>query len=221
MSDIVDTTEMYIKSIYEMTEDAVVPMRARIVERLKQSGPTVSQTVARLQSHGLVDIDDNRQLSLTEQGQKIAQIVVTKHRYVERLLVDKLGYPWEKAHEEACKWEHVVGDDMLEYFKNFLGDVDTDPYGNPIPLSSKVQPEGVSLIDFMKSVSGATKAVIVRLGEPIQADSDVISCFAQAQIMPGAEVEVEVNEDVYALTLAGTSATVHLDKTLAKHLFVK
>jgi DNA-binding transcriptional ArsR family regulator len=89
MSDLIDTTEMYLRTIFELSEEGIVPMRARITERLGQSGPTVSQTVARMQRDGLVEIDeDDRHLVLTESGAALATQVMRKHRLAECLLVD-------------------------------------------------------------------------------------------------------------------------------------
>ncbi|MDR3083788.1 MAG: metal-dependent transcriptional regulator, partial [Streptomyces sp.] len=108
MSGLIDTTEMYLRTIFELEEEGVVPMRARIAERLEQSGPTVSQTVARMERDGLVTVADDRHLELTEKGRELAVSVMRKHRLAERLLVDVIGLKWEEVHAEACRWEHVM-----------------------------------------------------------------------------------------------------------------
>ena len=108
MSELVDTTEMYLKSIYEMMEDGVVPLRARIVERLGHSGPTVSQTIARMERDGLVTVEDDRHIMLSKEGMKQATSVMRKHRLAELLLTEKIGMSWVDAHDEACRWEHVM-----------------------------------------------------------------------------------------------------------------
>ena len=101
----VDTTEMYLKVIYEMMEDGVAPLRARIVERLGHSGPTVSQTISRMERDELLSLEDDRKISLTEQGMRAATEVIRKHRLAERLLTDIIGLPWYEVHDEACRWE--------------------------------------------------------------------------------------------------------------------
>ena len=80
MGDLIDTTEMYLKTIFEMEEDGVTPLRARIVERLEHSGPTVSQTVSRMEHDGLVHVLGDRRLELTPEGRRQATEVVRKHR---------------------------------------------------------------------------------------------------------------------------------------------
>src|SRR3954464_706563 len=108
VSDLIDTTEMYLRTIYELVEEGIVPRRARIAERLRQSGPTVSQTVARMERDGLLTVEGDRQLHLTDTGRVHAVAVMRKHRLAELLLVNVIGLPYEEAHEEACRWEHVM-----------------------------------------------------------------------------------------------------------------
>ena len=110
MSDLIDTTEMYLRTIFELEEEGVVPMRARIAERLAQSGPTVSQTVARMERDGLVTVEGDRHLELTAKGRAHAIRVMRKHRLAECLLVEVIGLDWENVHAEACRWEHVMSD---------------------------------------------------------------------------------------------------------------
>ncbi|MFM2352399.1 MAG: hypothetical protein RL096_880, partial [Actinomycetota bacterium] len=110
MTDLIDTTEMYLRTILELEEEGQVPMRARIAERLDQSGPTVSQTVARMERDGLVIVTGERHLELTNQGRHEAVSVMRKHRLAERLLADVIGLEWELVHEEACRWEHVISE---------------------------------------------------------------------------------------------------------------
>ena len=133
MKDLVDTTEMYLRTIYELEEEGVIPLRARIAERLEQSGPTVSQTVARMERDGLVLVAPDRHLQLTPHGRELAVDVMRKHRLAERLLVDVIGLELEKVHSEACRWEHVMSDDVERRLIEVLDDPRTSPYGNPIP----------------------------------------------------------------------------------------
>src|SRR5690606_33732423 len=110
VNDLIDTTEMYLRIIFELEEEGIVPLRARIAERLNQSGPTVSQTVARMERDGLVVLSGDRHLQLTELGRQRATSVMRKHRLAERLLLDVIGLEWSEVHVEACRWEHVMSD---------------------------------------------------------------------------------------------------------------
>ena len=108
--ELIDTTEMYLRTIFELEEEGTVPLRARIAERLGQSGPTVSQTVARMERDGLVVVSGDRHLELTTSGRTYAVSVMRKHRLAECLLVNVIGMPWEDVHAEACRWEHVISE---------------------------------------------------------------------------------------------------------------
>ena len=104
MTDLIDTTEMYLRTILELEEENIVPLRARISERLGHSGPTVSQTVGRMERDGLVIVSGDRTLELTDEGRQKAVDVMRKHRLAERLLSDVIGLDWAFVHEEACRW---------------------------------------------------------------------------------------------------------------------
>src|SRR5688500_381490 len=133
VSDLIDTTEMYLRTIYELVEEGIVPLRARIAERLLQSGPTVSQTVARMERDGLLTVQGDRHLELTEEGLRLATRVMRKHRLAERLLTDVIGLDWELVHAEACRWEHVMSETVERRLLELLDHPTESPYGNPIP----------------------------------------------------------------------------------------
>ncbi len=133
VSDLIDTTEMYLRTIYELEEEGIVPLRARIAERLHQSGPTVSQTVARMERDGLLTVEGDRHLQLTAEGHSLAMRVMRKHRLAERLLTDVIGLDWELVHEEACRWEHVMSETVERRLLELLDHPTESPYGNPIP----------------------------------------------------------------------------------------
>src|SRR3954469_21832691 len=133
VNELIDTTEMYLRTIFELEEEGVVPLRARIAERLAQSGPTVSQTVARMERDGLLNVADDRHLELTAAGRSRAISVMRKHRLAERLLVDVIGLEWEQVHTEACRWEHVMSEAVEGRRIEILDHPTQSPYGNPIP----------------------------------------------------------------------------------------
>ena len=133
VSDLIDTTEMYLRTIYELVEEGIVPLRARIAERLHQTGPTVSQTVARMERDGLVTVEGDRHLELTDEGTRLATRVMRKHRLAERLLTDVIGLDWELVHDEACRWEHVMSETVERRLVDLLDHPTESPYGNPIP----------------------------------------------------------------------------------------
>lgn len=224
MGDLIDTTEMYLKTILEMEEDGVTPLRARIVERLGHSGPTVSQTVARMERDGFLHVMGDRRLELTERGRAVAVEVLRKHRLAERLLLDIIGVNWVNIHEEACRWEHVMSDEVEEHLSSLLNAPSTDPFGNSIPqVQSEKRGDSVELTVRNQEREPMR---VVRIGEPIQAEKELLVSFAQKGIVPGSTVSLEqAGENVIITSLSqdeeyeGESVVVPL--SLAAHLFVE
>ena len=130
---LIDTTEMYLRTIFELEEEGVVPLRARIAERLAQSGPTVSQTVARMERDGLLHVAGDRQIALSDVGHALATRVMRKHRLAECLLVGVIKLPWEEVHIEACRWEHVISENVERRLVELLDWPVACPHGNIIP----------------------------------------------------------------------------------------
>ncbi|GAA5055537.1 metal-dependent transcriptional regulator [Nocardia callitridis] len=211
MKDLVDTTEMYLRTIYDLEEEGVVPLRARIAERLEQSGPTVSQTVARMERDGLLLVAGDRHLELTEKGRGMAVAVMRKHRLAERLLVDVIGLDWQNVHAEACRWEHVMSEDVERRLVEVLNHPTTSPYGNPIPGLDELGIVPISaadekLIRLSDLPTNQVHAVVVRrLAEHIQTDPDVISQLREAGVVPDARVTVEARPGSVVITMPGHS----------------
>ncbi|MFI5507010.1 iron dependent repressor, metal binding and dimerization domain protein [Mycobacterium sp. NPDC051804] len=202
MNDLVDTTEMYLRTIYDLEEEGVVPLRARIAERLDQSGPTVSQTVSRMERDGLLHVAGDRHLQLTDKGRGLAVAVMRKHRLAERLLVDIIGLPWEEVHAEACRWEHVMSEDVERRLVRVLDNPTTSPFGNPIPGLSELGlaagglgADQINLVRLTELPAGMPVAVVVRqLTEHVQGDVELIGRLKDAGVVPNARVTVEAND---------------------------
>ena len=222
MGDLVDTTEMYLKTVYEMLEDGVPPLRARIVERLDHSGPTVSQTVARMERDGLLYLADNRRIEFTDKGVELAREVVRKHRLAERLLLDLIGLDWVMVHDEACRWEHVMSGAVEMRLLDLLHHPSTDPYGNPIPDGhAGIEGSGTSVSQIVEQFGGIVATKIVRIGQPIQAEPRMLAFFDEAVILPGREVNLQPDNGRIAVMGVDTEKTVLLDTSLGQHLFVE
>lgn len=123
-----ETTQMYLRTVLELEMADVAPLRARLRERLEHSAPAVSETVHRLTTDGLLEMDGDRRLSLTPDGRRVAEAVLRKHRLAEQLLVTLLGVGDAQAHTEACNWEHVISDDVEQRLRAKLGEPPPCPY---------------------------------------------------------------------------------------------
>src|SRR5215203_4563081 len=162
VSDLIDTTEMYLRTIYELVEEGIVPLRARIAERLHQSGPTVSQTVARMERDGLVTVEGDRHLQLT----------------------DVIGLDWELVHEEACRWEHVMSETVERRLLELLDHPTESPYGNPIPGLEELGEDNLgeafmSDVEPLSKAAGeeSSRALVRRISEEMQKDEALMSAM--------------------------------------------
>ena len=219
MNDLIDTTEMYLRTIFELEEEGIVPLRARIAERLHQSGPTVSQTVARMERDGL----------LTDEGRSAAVAVMRKHRLAELLLVNVIGMPYEEAHEEACRWEHVMSDSVEKRVYELLNKPTRSPYGNPIPglevlgLPAEEPLENSSTVinsgERNLAFPGLSGSVVVRrICESVQTNSGVLRQLHAAGIDPGATVTVAQERDGVSIDRSGDK--ISLPREAASRVFV-
>jgi DtxR family Mn-dependent transcriptional regulator len=202
MNDLVDTTEMFLRTIYELQEEGVLPLRVRIAERLAQSGPTVSQTIARMERDGLVQVADDRHLELTDAGQARAVAVMRKHRLAECLLVDVIGLELEHVHAEACRWEHVMSEAVERKILLLLDHPTVSPHGNPIPGLSQLEhptdpatPEHPVFEPGMQRLDeharrGGGEVEVRRIGEHVQADLELMAELRAAGIVVGRAVSV-------------------------------
>jgi DtxR family Mn-dependent transcriptional regulator len=208
--------EDYLETIYELQESGIPPMRARLVERLGVSAPTVSETVARLVREGLLTLDDQRVLQLTPRGLGAATAVMRRHRLAERLLVDVLQVPWHQVHEEAHRLEHAISETLEPYLVKVLGDPGSCPHGNPIPGSVNVVDTGdqVALTDL----SAGEHAVVRRIDEELEAQPDAMRALEQQQLMPGHAVTV-VGPDGDELMLSSDVGAARLPVAVAGRVY--
>ena len=244
---LIDTTEMYLRTVFELEEEGIVPLRARIAERLSQSGPTVSQTVARMERDGLLHLAGDRQLALSDTGRMLATRVMRKHRLAECLLVSVIQLPWEEVHIEACRWEHVMSENVELRIYELLGRPDRCPHGNVIPglgelvagqvaAGDQAKPDA-PMTDVVRDSAGDVRATVTRITEHVQSDLVLMLKLKRAGIQPGREVllgAVEGGVRVLGGTADGTSgnaddtdtggpgavASADLPADVAAHVFV-
>lgn len=215
---------MYLRTILELEEEGVPPLRARIAERLRQSGPTVSQTVARMERDGLLTVEGDRHLTLTALGRGTAVSVMRKHRLAELLLVNVIGMPYEEAHEEACRWEHVMSDAVEKRVYDLLNRPTRSPYGNPIPGLEELgspEAEATEVAEGERNLAfpGLSGPVVVRrICESVQTDGDVLRQLHAAGVDPGATVTVAQERDGVSIDRSGDR--VRLPREVASRVFV-
>jgi DtxR family transcriptional regulator, Mn-dependent transcriptional regulator len=187
MAEMHDATEEYLETILEIEEEGVIPIRARLVERLGLSAAAVSEQVTRLVDHGYAELLDDRTLRLTDKGRTLATSIVRRHRLAERLLVDVIGLEWEKVHREADRWEHAISADVEEKLVELLGDPLTCPHGNPIP-GSKRPPSTTPSVALTDAEPG--QVTVARISERLELSDSGLQLIALAKMIPGAHATV-------------------------------
>jgi DtxR family Mn-dependent transcriptional regulator len=230
---LIDTTEMYLRTVFELEEEGIVPLRARIAERLAQSGPTVSQTVARMERDGLLHVAGDRQLSLSEHGRTLATRVMRKHRLAECLLVNVIELPWEEVHIEACRWEHVISESVERRLFEMLGYPVRCPHGNVIPgldelgIPPEAKEQANGSADGDEAMTNAASrepvpVVIQRISEQIQSDLALMLKLKRSGIQPGREVMLAASDDGVRVTCddSADGAEAELPREIAAHVFV-
>jgi DtxR family Mn-dependent transcriptional regulator len=228
MTDLIDTTEMYLRTILELEDENIVPLRARISERLGHSGPTVSQTIGRMERDGLVNVTEDRSLQLTSAGRQKAVDVMRKHRLAERLLSDVIGLDWAYVHEEACRWEHVMSEQVERRLVELLGHPTESPYGNPIPGLDQLGdlPAGgfdkgvVGLVRRLNDAGQPITGTVRRLAEPAQVDPELLQQLKGAGVMPGATGDYRYSEGYVLVEMHGSDEGLELPVEVASHIFL-
>jgi DtxR family Mn-dependent transcriptional regulator len=208
--------EEYLEAIHELEEEGTQVIQARVAERLSHSAPAVSEMMRRLKAEGYLTIE-GRSVVLTVQGRNLAESVVRKHRLAERLLTDIIGLPWHKAHLEACRWEHVISDEVEARLIEVLGNPSTCPHGNPIPGSAAVDDSGqVALAD----VQAGERILLRRVTEQVELNFEALSYLSDNGFFPGIIAQVVSRAPDGTLTLDIGERSFALGPALTQQLFV-
>jgi DtxR family Mn-dependent transcriptional regulator len=191
--------EEYCEAIWELKEDDVDVIQARVAERLMVSRPAVSEMIKRMQSEGFVALEGTT-INLTSKGRELAEQVVRRHRLAERLLTDILGLPWADAHLEAGKWEHVISEPVERAINRVLDNPTTCPHGNPIPGSSYAPPETVAL----SGLAVGAPFTVSRIPEELEFTPGLLEFLEDAAVQPG-------HSGVVTATSPDGTTTVEID----------
>ena len=232
---LIDTTEMYLRTIFELEEEGVVPLRARIAERLAQSGPTVSQTVARMERDGLLHVAGDRQLSLSDVGRTLATRVMRKHRLAECLLVGRhqaavggsahRGVPLgaRDLRERGAppgRAARLPGPLPARQSHSRPGRTRAARRGRSSGVHAATNETGEAMTKVASA--GDARVVIRRIGEQIQSDLVLMLKLKRTGIQPGREVMLMAGDDGVRVT-AGDSMdaiSTELPSQIAAHIFV-
>lgn len=213
-----EASKQYLEAIYELGEEDQKVLQARIGDRLGLAAATVSEGVKRLVADGLVTVEADRELALTEEGRRLAETLVRRHRLAERMLVDILGIPWHLCHEQAEDWEKVMTPEVELAILDKLTGPATCPHGNPIPGADTPVPW--SELRAVAAMETGERGRLTRLLEDVELDHDVLKYLEDHRLMPGADLAlVEVAPDGTRI-LEVDGEKVALGRPLADNLWV-
>ncbi len=207
--------EEYLEAIWELEEEGTRVIQARLAEHLGHSPPSVSEMVRRLRDEGWVQVRD-RALHLTAKGRDRAVSVVRKHRLAERLLTDVIGLPWHKTHVEACRWEHVISDEVEERLVALLANPTTCPHGNPIPGAGAERDDLLALAE----VELGERVRLERVTEQVEVDLEALVYLDDHGFIPGADAEVRSRAPDGTVTLDLDEGSIALGPALTTQLYV-
>jgi DtxR family Mn-dependent transcriptional regulator len=207
--------EEYLEVIYELEEEGVPVIRARLAERLGHAAPTVTEMVRRLEEKGYVTTS-GRALRMTSQGRRLAESVTRKHRLAERLLTDVIGLEWYKIHAEAGRWEHVISDEVEAKLQTLLGNPSTCPHGNPIPGATRRDTK----VRTIAELSGGERIRLERVTERVESDLTTLKYLDAHGFRPGASGRVRVKAPDGTVTVDVDGGVVEVAADLADQLYV-
>jgi DtxR family Mn-dependent transcriptional regulator len=208
--------EEYCECIFELREDNVEIIQARLVERLGVSRPSVSEMIKRMESEGLVTIRGQK-IALTHKGDQLAERVVRRHRIAERFLTDVLKLSWSQAHHEACKWEHVISADVERALNTLLGSPTTCPHGNPIP-GSQHRDERVAPLE---TVHVGDSFTVSRIPEELEVAPGMLDLLESSKFYPGAVGTVVSREMDGSRTVRLADRDITLDAFATSRIMIQ
>jgi DtxR family Mn-dependent transcriptional regulator len=207
--------EEYCECIFELHEDDVDVINARIADRLQVSRQAVGEMIRRLEAEQLVSTADGS-IVLTDRGLVLAQRVVRRHRLAERFLTDMLGLSWAEAHHEAGKWEHIMSDSVEQAMDRVLGSPTTCPHGNPIPGSQYDAPASRPL----STIAVGQRFVVNRIPEELEFTPGLLEFLEQSSITPGNDGVLAAASPDGTLTVSMNGATIGLSAFASARILV-
>jgi DtxR family Mn-dependent transcriptional regulator len=207
--------EEYCETIFELAEDDLDVIQARIADRLEISRPAVSEMIRRMQAEGLVE-EGRGTIRLTARGHSLAETVVRRHRLAECFLTDILGLSWAEAHQEAGKWEHIISPAVEQAMIRVLAQPTTCPHGNPIPGSGYEPPEMVAL----DSLDVGREFTVQRIPEELEFQPGMLEFLEEARVTPGSTGKVTARSPDGTFTLDVEGGPVGLSDYATSRILV-
>jgi DtxR family Mn-dependent transcriptional regulator len=208
--------EDYLKAVWEMLEEDLTPISARLAEELNVTPPAVTAALKRMTRDGLVRVDRNGRIDLTQKGRAIAERLALRHQLAERLLTEVIGLSWAKAHDEAERLEHAISPEVEALLLKRFGDKDNCPHGVPMRGGiAKLRRQGaVLLADLRAKERGEILCVYEK-------DVQFLEFLEGLRLRPSTKLEVVNREYDETMTLRCEGKTMHLGKPATSRIWVR
>ena len=212
-----EAIEDYAKAIYALQRRTDEPAAtSALAERLGVAPSTVTAMVKRMQGMGLVSHELYRGVELTPKGEQIALEVLRHHRLLESYLVEVLGVPWDRVHDEAEVLEHYISEELEQRIAAALGEPERDPHGDPIPRPdlSLASDDDLPLAEL----APGRRAIVARVSD---SDPEMLRYLAELRIGPGTELQMLGDEAFGGGVRVEIDGTEHgIGEQLARRLLV-
>jgi DtxR family Mn-dependent transcriptional regulator len=208
--------EDYLKSIWEMLEEAQTPISARLAEELNVTPPAVTAALKRMTRDGHVRVERTGRIDLTRKGRAVAERLALRHQLAEMLLTEVIGLSWAKAHDEAERMEHAISPEVEALLLKRFGNKRTCPHGVPMRGGiAKLREHGAVLLAELRA---AESAEIVCVYEK---DRQFLEFLEGLQLRPSTRVEVLKREYDETMTLRANKKKIHLGKPATSRIWVR
>lgn len=214
------TIEEYLETIYNMSMEGDVVIGARLAEKFRVAPPTVTETLKRMSRDGLVELDNKRQITLTDRGVELAEAVLRRHRLTERFLVEMLGMQWHEVHEEACRLEHHISGAVESRVVAALKHPTTCPHGNPIPgyvPNARTYLRDQGAIRLTNMPTGA-RGRILCVSEVVEDEVELIRYLHDRGLTPGTVVTLNEFEQKEQDTREAHLSTRDMSTSIPDHV---
>ncbi len=199
--------EEYLQAIWTLADEAGPVIGARLAGFLQVSPASVSEMVHRLEREGLLRLSERKEILLTDPGRAVAAAVVRRHRLIERMLTDLLGYEWWATHDEAQRLEHAISPEMERRLVERLGDPQACPHGNPMPGVRPPHPSRP-----LDEAPLVTPLVLERIPDQFEHEPGFLRYLDSQGLRPGVVFRVlERNADTLAVEISGARRSVRAD----------
>jgi DtxR family transcriptional regulator, Mn-dependent transcriptional regulator len=208
--------EDYLKSIWEMLEEAQTPISARLAEELNVTPPAVTAALKRMTRDGHVRVERSGRIDLTRKGRAVAEKLALRHQLAEMLLTEVIGLSWAKAHDEAERMEHAISPEVEALLLKRFGNKKSCPHGVPMRGGiAKLREHGAVLLAELRPNHSAEIVCVY------EKDRQFLEFLEGLHLRPSTKLDVVKREYDETMTLRANGKKLHLGKPATTRIWVR